>query len=109
MPSSLACAADYAVAIYYEALTKGAYTSFLGPDSALPMMYMPGKAPSPPPPRLLLTCAAAAPLLSLLDCIRGTVELIEAPAAKLGSHVYNMTALSFTPAQVGPPTLHYIT
>jgi threonine 3-dehydrogenase len=32
---------DYAVAIYYEALQTGKYTSFLSENSALPMMYMP--------------------------------------------------------------------
>jgi threonine 3-dehydrogenase len=34
---------DYAVAIYYDALTKGSYTSFLSAHTALPMMYMPGE------------------------------------------------------------------
>ena len=66
---------DYAVEIYYEALKKNRYSCFLGADTMLPMMYMP-------------------------DCIRGTVELLEADRARLSQRTYNMTAISFTPAQL---------
>jgi len=63
------------VEIYYEALKNRAYSCFLSSGTALPMMYMP-------------------------DCLRGTLELVEAPADRLTQRVYNITALSFTPAEV---------
>ena len=64
---------DYAVDIFYEALKNGKYTSFLKADTALPMMYME-------------------------DAIRGTIELVEAPAdqVKIRS-AYNFSSLSFDP------------
>jgi threonine 3-dehydrogenase len=74
---------DYAVEIYYEALKNRKYTCFLGPQSALPMMYMP-------------------------DCLRGTLQLIEAPAEQLTERVYNLTALSFTPADLAVSIKKYI-
>jgi nucleoside-diphosphate-sugar epimerase len=67
---------DYAVHIFFEALRHGAYTSFLSADSALPMMYMP-------------------------DAVRATLQLMEAPADRLSIRTsYNLSALSFTPAQL---------
>lgn len=67
---------DYAVEIFHAALQRGHYTCFLGPDTALPMMYMP-------------------------DAIRATLELMDAPAERLRErHAYNLSALSFTPAQL---------
>lgn len=68
---------DYAIHIFHDALKKGAYTSFLGPDTALPMMYM-------------------------SDAIRATLELMNAPAQDLSIHTsYNLAGISFTPAQLG--------
>ena len=61
--------------IFYEALKHRRYTCFLGPQSSLPMMYMP-------------------------DCIAGTVRLMEAPRASLSTCVYNVTGCSFTPADM---------
>ena len=63
---------DYAVAIFYDALQKGSYECFVGPDTVLPMMYM-------------------------SDAIRGTIELMEAPAQKLSvKTAYNLAAISFS-------------
>ncbi|MDR3236450.1 MAG: NAD-dependent epimerase/dehydratase family protein [Prevotellaceae bacterium] len=64
---------DYAVEIFYEALKHKKYTCFLSGEACLPMMYMP-------------------------DCIRGTIELLEADRSKLLHHGnYNLGAMSFTP------------
>ena len=67
---------DYAVDIFHQVIQHKKYTSFLGPDTYLPMMYMP-------------------------DALRGTLELMEAPAEKLSIRsAYNMTAMSFSPAEL---------
>jgi nucleoside-diphosphate-sugar epimerase len=67
---------DYAVEIFHAALSQGAYTCFLGADTALPMMYMP-------------------------DAIRATLELMEAPADKVRERQsYNLAGISFTPVQL---------
>ncbi len=67
---------DYAVEIYHEALKHGRYTSFLDKGTYLPMMYMD-------------------------DAIRGTIELVEAPAEKIGTRMsYNISAMSFAPEEV---------
>jgi nucleoside-diphosphate-sugar epimerase len=63
---------DYAVAIFYEAIAKGRYTCFVRADTALPMMYMP-------------------------DCIRGSIELMEADLGRLKHHAdFNMAAMRFS-------------
>ncbi len=67
---------DYAVDIFHKVVADRKFTSFLKPDSALPMMYMP-------------------------DAIRATLELMDAPAEKLNIRsAYNLTAMSFTPAEL---------
>jgi nucleoside-diphosphate-sugar epimerase len=68
---------DYAVEIFHEALEEKKYTCFLKEDTYLPMMYMP-------------------------DAIRGTIELMEAPASKISvRHSYNLSAMSFSPKEIG--------
>ncbi|HRO43949.1 MAG TPA: NAD-dependent epimerase/dehydratase family protein [Flavipsychrobacter sp.] len=67
---------DYAVEIYHRALQQGKYTSFLDKGTYLPMMYMD-------------------------DAIRGTIELMEAPAEKIKTRMaYNIGAMSFAPEEI---------
>ena len=67
---------DYAVDIFYEALKHGKYNCFLQEDTYLPMMYMD-------------------------DAIRGTIELMEAPADQVKSRMaYNFSAMSFSPKEL---------
>jgi len=67
---------DYAIAIFHAACRGETYHCFLGPESTLPMIYMP-------------------------DAIRATIELMEAPAGQI--HVrssYNVAGVSFNPRQL---------
>jgi nucleoside-diphosphate-sugar epimerase len=67
---------DYAVEIYHEALKHSKYKSFLSESTYLPMMYMD-------------------------DAIRGTIELMEAPAEQIKSRMaYNLSAMSFSPKEI---------
>jgi nucleoside-diphosphate-sugar epimerase len=67
---------DYAVEIYHEALKHKKYTCFLSEHTYLPMMYMD-------------------------DAIRGTIELMEAPAEQIKIRsAYNLAGCSFTPAEL---------
>lgn len=64
---------DYAVEIFHKAVNEGKYTSFLKPDTALPMMYMP-------------------------DALQGTFSLMEAEGKCLSLKAgYNLAAFSFSP------------
>ncbi|MEI7896208.1 MAG: NAD-dependent epimerase/dehydratase family protein [bacterium] len=64
---------DYAVEIFYEAIKHKKYECFLGPDSALPMMFMP-------------------------DAIHATIDVMEADASTLSLRSsYNVAGISFTP------------
>ncbi|MEN9700202.1 MAG: hypothetical protein RLZZ301_1400 [Bacteroidota bacterium] len=74
---------DYAVDIFYKAKAKQAFTCFLKEDTALPMMFMD-------------------------DAIRGTIELMEAPAEKIKIRsAYNLAGCSFTPAQLAAEIQRY--
>jgi nucleoside-diphosphate-sugar epimerase len=67
---------DYAVAIFYGAIRENRYTCFLGPDSRLPMMYMP-------------------------DAIAALTDVATANGERLTHHSdFNVNAMSFTPAEL---------
>jgi nucleoside-diphosphate-sugar epimerase len=67
---------DYAVAIFYEAVANKRYNCFVRADTVLPMMYMP-------------------------DCIKGTLDLMEADFSHLTHHAdFNMGALSFSAGEL---------
>ncbi len=75
---------DYAVDIYYQALGKKSFVSFLREDTMLPMMYMP-------------------------DAIQGTIQLMEAPSRQIKIRTsYNFTAFSFTPKEIAESITHRI-
>jgi nucleoside-diphosphate-sugar epimerase len=67
---------DYAVEIFYEAIKHQRYTCFLREDTVLPMMYMP-------------------------DCIKATIDLMDADLSRLKHHAdFNLAAMSFSPAEL---------
>jgi len=67
---------DYAIAIFHAALRGETYECFLGPETTLPMIYMP-------------------------DAIRATIELMEAPADQVAIRSsYNVAGVSFNPREL---------
>jgi nucleoside-diphosphate-sugar epimerase len=67
---------DYAVDIFFKALTDKKYECFLKPDTYLPMMYM-------------------------NDAVKATLDLMNAPAEKIKVRSsYNISAMSFCPSEV---------
>jgi len=75
---------DYAVEIFHEALEEKKYDCFLKEDTYLPMMY-------------------------ISDAIRGTIELMEAPAEKISIRTsYNLSGMSFSPKEIATSIKKYI-
>jgi nucleoside-diphosphate-sugar epimerase len=75
---------DYAIAIFHAAQRGERYRCFLGPETGLPMIYMP-------------------------DAIRATIELMDAPAeqVKIRSS-YNVAGLSFNPRELANQIKHHL-
>jgi nucleoside-diphosphate-sugar epimerase len=75
---------DYAVAIFYEAIKNKRYTCFVREDTVLPMMYMP-------------------------DCIKATIDLMEADSARVKRHdSYNVAGMSFSAGELAAEIKKYI-
>lgn len=66
---------DYAVQVFHDAIKTGKFECNLRPDTRLPMMYID-------------------------DCLRATLEVMEAPADTLSMRTYNINAMSFTPEEL---------
>jgi nucleoside-diphosphate-sugar epimerase len=67
---------DYAIAIFHAACRGESYPCYLGPESTLPMIYMP-------------------------DAIRATIELMAAPAEQVKIRsAYNVAGVSFNPREL---------
>ena len=67
---------DYAVSIYHDALTTGEHSCFLGPDTELPMLYMP-------------------------DALKATLDIMHAPADQIKIRSsYNLAGMSFDPKAI---------
>ncbi|MBL7859419.1 MAG: NAD-dependent epimerase/dehydratase family protein [Cyclobacteriaceae bacterium] len=67
---------DYAVDIFFKALSDKKFECFLKPDTYLPMMYMD-------------------------DAVKATLDLMEAPAEKIKIRSsYNVAGMSFCPAEI---------
>lgn len=67
---------DYAVDIFFKALTEKKYDCFLKPDTYLPMMYMD-------------------------DAVKATIDLMNAPAERITERgSYNISGISFCPSEI---------
>jgi nucleoside-diphosphate-sugar epimerase len=67
---------DFAVWIYYKAIEEGKYNCFVREDTRLPMMYMP-------------------------DCLKATIDLMEADFDKLDHHGdFNVGSMSFSAGEL---------
>ena len=66
---------DYSTEIFFHALEKKHYKCWLGPKTALPMIYID-------------------------DCIKGTIQFLKADEKQLKRKVYNMAGISFNPEEL---------
>jgi nucleoside-diphosphate-sugar epimerase len=75
---------DFAVEIFYEAIKKKKYTCFVKKETILPMMYMP-------------------------DCIKGTIDLMEADINKLKHHCdFSIASMSFSAGELAEEIKRFI-
>ena len=75
---------DYAVEMFYEALKHKYYTCFVRQDTVLPMMYMP-------------------------DCIKATIDLMEADRDQLTHHCdFNLAGMSFSSGELASEITKYV-
>ena len=75
---------DYAVHIYYDAVKKGSYTSFIAPGTYMDMMYMP-------------------------DALDAVVRLMEADPSRLAHrNAFNISAMSFEPEEIAASIRKFI-
>ncbi len=75
---------DYAVDIFYQALREKQYTCFVRPDTVLPMMYMP-------------------------DCIKATIDLMDADFDRLKRHCdYNIAGMTFSAADLAEEIAQHV-
>ncbi len=66
---------DYSLHMYVDGVRHGRYECFVGPESTVPLMYMP-------------------------DGLRALTELSDAPAGRLKRSLYNIAAMSPTAAEI---------
>ncbi|XP_055144313.2 L-threonine 3-dehydrogenase, mitochondrial isoform X2 [Symphalangus syndactylus] len=74
---------DYAVQIFHDATKHGKFECNLEARTRLPMMYID-------------------------DCLRATLEVMEAPAESLSMRTYNVSAMSFTPEELAQEVLKHV-
>lgn len=75
---------DYAVEIFYDAIQKGSYTSYLKQGTYIDMMYMP-------------------------DALQAIVDVMEAdPLLLKHRNAYNVTGMSFSPEELGLEIMKHI-
>ncbi|NWT01499.1 TDH protein, partial [Mionectes macconnelli] len=74
---------DYAVKIFHDAIKTGKFKCYLRPDTRLPMMYID-------------------------DCLKATLEVMEAPAESLTMRTYNINAMSFSPEELAQEVQKYV-